>query len=510
MTDDNASAVRIDLKRPTECSSVELKLFYDTVSQSGEVTEIGLRQRILSAQALAIAYEQGCLVGVAALKVPNPNYRQNTFSKAKTALSPEQFPDELGWVFIHEAYRGRKISYRLVQELIATSHSNIYATSRSLNANMHRTLERAGFSRYGSEFLSDMNSGEKLMLFARFRNNLRRLERASGLPFRQQWAFEWKNLRDRLRTRYTRYPHYFDDVSDARGGIVGQYWQRMRDVYLSAYLRTLAYAASECGLPQRIAEGYCLDIVDGIAGLFEMDPGERPEWLSDFPERFCALDADFASIARELFAASRQDNMRLASLDMPIGASVQKHARLQVSVHLVTPDYELPLDTFLLEKMTFLMIDGTFELKGPPADITLEETSSPGLRGDEVAVCNCLLPIPFGCWQGDYFNVGLAIPAPYILNGTQISCTPEGIDLKAASGELVSTTRVWNDEWSPPHPRGGSTRCGTVTMMDAGALDQARQRLGRCLALSVRLRIWAREKDYGDYVESERSALVLV
>lgn len=106
--------------------------------------------------------------------------------------------------------------------------------------------------------------------------------------------------------------------------------------------------------------------------------------------------------------------------------------------------------------------------------------------------------------------MGLAIPAPYILNETQISCTPEGIDLRAASDELVSTTRTWNDEWSPPHPRGGSTRCGTVTMMDAGALDQAQQRLERRLALFVRLRIWAREREYGDFAESERNALVLV
>ena len=82
-------------------------------------------------------------------------------------------------------------------------------------------------------------------------------------------------------------------------GIMGQYWQRMREVFLSAYLRTLAYAVSEWRLPQKIAEGYCLEIVHGIAGLFDVEPGARPAWLSDLPERLCAPGADFTSLIRE-------------------------------------------------------------------------------------------------------------------------------------------------------------------------------------------------------------------
>ena len=338
-----------------------------------------------------------------------------------------------------------------------------------------------------------------------FLSNLRKLQGVSGYPFPRRWAYEWKILRDRLATHCTRYPHYFDDMLDARSGIMGQYWQRIREVYLSAYLRTLAYAVSEWGLPQRIAEDYSLDIVHGIGGLFDVEPSGRPAWLSDFPERFCAPDADFIPLVRELVQAARAEGMRLVSLDTPVASSVQKFANLTLSAHFIAPDYELPEGAYLYEKMPLLLLADTFKLKGLPAEITIEEASTEGKTGDEVAVCSCLFPIPFGTWQGDYFGMGVRIPAPYTVPNTKIRCTHESIDCIASDGKVASRTRIWTDNWTPPHPKGGSTRCGTATMIDQEVLAEAMERLGRKLAFFVRLRIWDREKEYGDYSELQRT-----
>jgi len=342
-----------------------------------------------------------------------------------------------------------------------------------------------------------------------FSSNLGKLENISGHPFCQQWAYEWKILCDKLGTHYTGYPHYFDDVLDSRAGIMGQYWQRMREVFLSAYLRTLAYAVSEWRMPQKIAEDYSLDIVHGIAGLFDVEPVARPLWLSDFPERFCAPSADFTSLVRELVQAARAEGMRLVSLDTPVASSVQKYAKLTLSAHLVTPVYTLAAGAFLYEKMLPMLVADTFELKGPPAEITIQEARTEGNTGDEVAVCSCLFPMPFGCWQGDYMSLGLTIPAPYTAPNTEIRCTHESVDCIASDGEVISSTRIWNDNWMPPHPKGGSTRCGTATMIDQEVLAEAMERLGRKLAFFIRLRIWTREKEYGDYSESERTLFLL-
>jgi len=340
-------------------------------------------------------------------------------------------------------------------------------------------------------------------------SNLRKLERVSGYPFLQHWAHEWKTLRDKLDTHYTRYPHYFDDVLDARAGIMGQYWQRMREVFLSAYLRTMAYAVSEWHLPQRIAEGYCVEIVDGIAGLFDVEPGARPAWLSDFPERFCAPGADFNPLVRELVRSARAEGMMLVSLDTPVASSMQKYAKLTLSAHLVTPDYEVADAALLYEKMLLMPVADTFELKGPPPEISIQEARSEGKKGDEVAVCSCLFPMPFGCWQGDYMNLGLTIPAPYTAPSTEICCTHESIDCIASDGKVASRTRIWHDNWTPAHPKEGSTRCGTATTIDQEVLAKAMERLGRKLAFFMRLSIWDREKEYGEYAESKRTFFLL-
>ena len=250
-------------------------------------------------------------------------------------------------------------------------------------------------------------------------------------------------------------------------------------------------------------------MVHGVAGFFDVEPGARPEWLSDFPERFFAPGADLTLLIREFVHNARAQGMRLVSLKTPVASSVQKFAILTLSAHLVTPDYELPDNAFLYEKILPLLIKDTFELKGPPAEITIEEASTEGKSGNEVAVCSRLFPIPFGTWQGDYFGMGLSITAPYTVPNTEIRCTHESIDCIASDGKVASRTRIWNDNWTPPHPKGGWTRCGTATMIDEVVLAEAMERLGRKLAFFVRLRIWDREREYGDYSESKRTFFLL-
>jgi hypothetical protein len=260
-------------------------------------------------------------------------------------------------------------------------------------------------------------------------------------------------------------------------------------------------------MPRRIAERYCLDIVHGIAGLFNLEPGARPVWLSDFPERLCVHDADFKPIVRELVQAARAEGMMLVSLDTPIASSVQKYANLTLSANLITPDYELPDDAFLYEKILLMLVAGTFELKGPPPEITIQEARTEGKKGEEVAVCSSLFPMPFGCWQGDYMK--FKIPAPYTVPNTEIRSTNESIDCIASDEKVVSKTLIWNDNWTPLYPRGGSSRCGTATMIDQELLTEAMERLERKLAFFIRLRIWDRDKEYGDYSESERTFFLL-
>lgn len=339
-------------------------------------------------------------------------------------------------------------------------------------------------------------------------NHLTRLEGSSGFPFVKQWEYEWKNICDSQDTRYTRYPYYFDDFSENRAGIHGQYWQRIREAYLSAYLKTLAFAVCEWGLPEGVAESYCAEMVYGVKGLFEWDPGSRPPWLADFPERAFAEAVDLEGIARGLITAARSGGQRLVSLSAPIAMSVTSYAKLELSAHLVTSDYQLPADGMPYGRVRVLP-SRTFELNGSLSVRPIEEVATSGSSGSELGVCVELVPMPFGAWQGDILSAGLKVPAPHVVGTARVRCTKDAIELVGPAYDILARTLTWNDHWSPSYPRGGNTRCGIATLLDDATLNAATLRLQRNLAWCVTLRSWKRQTDFGDYVESRRSVFFL-
>ena len=143
-----------------------LAAFRDLVLQGGEVQPAGLAGRVKRAAFLAFAHDSEGLVGVAALKNPNAGYRANVFEKAESTLA-EDHPYELGWVYVVPAARRRGISGLLVRALFERGAAGVYATSRTRNDAMRRTLEQADFRVVGRPYPSAEHPGEELALFLR-------------------------------------------------------------------------------------------------------------------------------------------------------------------------------------------------------------------------------------------------------------------------------------------------------------------------------------------------------
>lgn len=339
--------------------------------------------------------------------------------------------------------------------------------------------------------------------------NLGRLEGRTGKPFLRQWAYEWQHLRDRLGTRFTRYPYYFDDVGEVRGGIVGQYLQRQNDIYRSAYLRVFAIAVDRWGMPAKTAAEYCFDNAPAIAGLFELEPGIRPGWLADIPERFLAAGTDFRDVVLELVKASEIGSRKMVSLRTPFRKDAALYGHLSVAAFFVTDDFRLGDDGDLNEPATILPLSDYFDLRGRrlrlPADSPVQE----GAEGEAVPLCETLLPMPFGYWQGDYFSRGLSVPASYWLpEDAVLRCGPSALELSSASAP-VGSTQIWHDDWTPRYPRGGHTRCGVVTSLDASLLSDAQTETGLRLGWFVERCVWKRESDYGDFKLERHRAIVI-
>jgi hypothetical protein len=88
-----------------------------------------------------------------------------------------------------------------------------------------------------------------------FTHTLENLEKESGRAFVRQWAFEFSVLHQRVSSTADGHFQYF--IGRERGNI-GQFVARQGHLARSAYLRTLACAVEQWGMPQRFAARYAL------------------------------------------------------------------------------------------------------------------------------------------------------------------------------------------------------------------------------------------------------------
>lgn len=160
--------MNVSTKKPAECSRHELDEFKTLALQGGEVAAGKLPDRIRKASLLLfLRLTDGSLKGISALKQPMPTYRAKVFHHAQSHLRPDDFGLELGWIFVDESERGKKLSHVLVEQLLPfAGKERIYATTREDNPRMISTLNRFRFRREGGAYPSERGP-YNLLLFIR-------------------------------------------------------------------------------------------------------------------------------------------------------------------------------------------------------------------------------------------------------------------------------------------------------------------------------------------------------
>lgn len=155
------------LRKPADCSGVQIEQFVDLVSMGGEVVA-GVRERILRARTLGFVEYSGVPIGVAAIKRPLKSYKQKIFEASNVAGQDSDFLYELGWIYLKENHRGKGLITPLVQQLLdEVGKKPVFATTRSSNLVMRDVLKHLGFESVGKPYRSTRQPDETIQLFVR-------------------------------------------------------------------------------------------------------------------------------------------------------------------------------------------------------------------------------------------------------------------------------------------------------------------------------------------------------
>jgi GNAT superfamily N-acetyltransferase len=158
--------LRSSIFLPSDCTAQALADFEKLVVEGGAVNSEGLGQRIRNASRLLfLRASDGQLIGAGALKHPRPEYRNKVFADARATVSADEYAVELGWVVVAKSYQGRRLSTRIVSELLAfAKDENIFATTRTDERVLSFAFD-CGFKINGKPFSS--GNGYDLVLYLR-------------------------------------------------------------------------------------------------------------------------------------------------------------------------------------------------------------------------------------------------------------------------------------------------------------------------------------------------------
>lgn len=331
-------------------------------------------------------------------------------------------------------------------------------------------------------------------------DELTRLEEVSGLPFMRQWGFEWEHTRTATNAPFSGFPYHFLEGSLERSGVSAQIDQRQGDIYRSAYLRTLHCAVDFWRMPLDVAYAAACKCLPLNRGLVDIERADRPHWLGELPDACAAEGAPLETIVREIVKAGATTGALVpAHLKTPLSLGVSEFASLTISCALLSEDY-VPLpdaDVAALDGAAWELPAGVL-FSGQARQLRPVDRFRPAAQGRCLPLCVDIFPFPFGYWLGDLFHLGLSLPASYAFPYPISYRCADGRILTEGNRQAVGRWTTWNDHWTNLYPKGGNTRCGCVSEMRPTDIASAASRLGLKVGWTADVKVWRREKSYGD------------
>jgi len=335
-----------------------------------------------------------------------------------------------------------------------------------------------------------------------FSSELKKLEMESGFPVYSQWAYEWEQLQSRCKFVFCASITYFL----APDWQSRQAWPdvRQQEIYLSAYLRTLACAVDEWHMPLDRADFVCSFFNRTNRPLVAIEPSHTPNLFQELEDLAASKTCAELAGCFDVTFFPAEDKFLLSDFTAPIQLNkgdrllnVCARSFLGRITNIAADESEI--QEHLDHAWALTVRDPSWE----EALLDTEElkryvvTSS---LGELLPICLSANPIHRGRWFHDYFVTEFKFPASYIFLDQQLSIHRDGKGLQIqVNGETAARWLTWNRGWQQAHIKGGSPCIGSATHVRESNISNLMETNDLELVHIITVEEWSREHSYGDY-----------
>ena len=328
-----------------------------------------------------------------------------------------------------------------------------------------------------------------------FSNMLNRLQELSHFPFRKRWEHDWRWLQVTHPRPSAKYSYFFSRGDRRRRG---QFDHGQRELYISAYLRTLAFTAKKGVVSHEFAQDCAMLALTMNRGLVDLEPIDRPDWTRNL----LSCDAGHTKkLAQKLWTCSESSLdpsevlLALRVVDFDTTGFIEFDMSLTIGPSNFNdgPTEAETLDSLILHNPIGEMAG----LVGRNTDIDPLSIDHP------LVMTQGVLPEYIGLVHtGMVFNIRLASPNVFGTSAN-VQCGPSEIRLEAGD-DVLSRWIHWYADWEPAiFPEIGSAVSSMTTVLNS-SLDKLRASRSVEIAKLVQVRRTARRETYRELeVESE-------
>ena len=358
-----------------------------------------------------------------------------------------------------------------------------YAVSSSEPATLPQH-EKAWFDRYRKSAVAPI-----------FSSRLTRLQESTGSPFMTRWEHEWRWLQAIDPRPETGFPYFFTGADRKR---VGQLDRGQRELYVSAFLRTLAYFAIHGPIDHEVAEDCSLLALTMNRGLADLEPVSRPDWARNL---LPCDDRRTKELARKLWASAEAN---VLPGEVPLALRVVEHDTntfVEFDVILTVGRSGFTVGPAEAETLGLLIAnDRPGEMAGL---VARNEGINPFPIKNPLAMTQCVRPEILGRVHIDSaINIRLGSP---VIFGTpaNVACSPSDVRLEWG-GETLSRWFHWYTDWEPTAFRELGSAVGSISTVSKSIMDKLRALHGLEIARLVQVRRGVRSEIYQELkVETE-------